>query len=69
MRFKISISVPGILAIIPFVIGMVGILYYNLTVINGEFSIRVGVPTIPAYLISLGLLVAFSFVLLRKICR
>lgn len=69
MRFKISIPIPAILAITLFVFGIVSLLYYYLTVIDGTFTISVPVSTIGTYLVGLFILTALTFMFLKRRIR
>ena len=69
MRFKISISIPAILAIALFIVGVVSVLYYYLTFINGKFVISVAVSTVGTYLVGLLILAALTFIFLKRRIR
>jgi drug/metabolite transporter (DMT)-like permease len=66
MRYKISISVPALLAATLFIFGVILVLYYYLTVTNGKFKISITVPTIGVSLVGLFILAAFAYVFLKR---
>ena len=66
MRYKISISVPAVLATTLFILGLTSVLYYYSTVVNGKFKISVAVPTIGAYLVGLFIFAALAFIFFKR---
>jgi uncharacterized integral membrane protein len=69
MRYKLVISIPAILAIALFILGVASVSYYYLTVIKGKFKISIGVPTIGAYIVGLFILTAIAFIFLKRRIR
>ena len=66
MRVKLSLSVPALLAVTVFAIGLIIMLGSSLSIDGGEFAINLGVPTIGIYLVVLLIASTFVFRLSQK---